>query len=115
MTETLSYWAYASALPLKFGLGVVLGTLLGAAVSAWLSGRSAVEGFENAPHPLQYLSGAVLMGFGGVVSGGCTIGWLLNNSATGHLGVGLAILGYVAGYKLTQATRLVRHQWQPLA
>ena len=106
VTETLSYWAYASALPLKFGLGLVVGTVLGAAISAFISGRSQVEGFENAPHPLQYLSGAVLMGFGGVVSGGCTIGWMLNNAATGHIGVVLAIFGYVIGYKITQ-TRLL--------
>ena len=103
LTETLSYWAYASALPLKFGLGVVGGTVLGAAVSAFISGRSKIDSFENAPHPLQYLSGALLMGFGGVVSGGCTIGWMLNNAATGHLGVALAIFGYILGYKITHA------------
>ena len=100
VTETLSYWAYASALPLKFGLGLVVGTVLGAAISAFISGRSHVEGFENAPHPLQYLSGAVLMGFGGVVSGGCTVGWMLNNAATGHIGVVWQFLDMLLAIKL---------------
>ena len=113
VTETLSYWAYASALPLKFGLALVLGTVIGAAFSAFWGKRNRIEGFEDAPHPLQYLSGAVLMGFGGVVSGGCTVGWMLNNASTGHLGVVLAILGYLAGYKVTQATGLTARQWQP--
>lgn len=113
LAETLSYWAYGSALPLKFGLAIVLGTITGAGLSSFLSKRSRIEGFEDAPHPLQYLFGAVLMGFGGVVSGGCTIGWMLNNASTGHIGVILAVIGYILGYKITQATGFSARQLQP--
>ena len=114
VAETLSWWTYGTALPLKFGLTVVLGTVLGAGLSALWSGRSKVEGFDDAPHPFQYLIGAGLMGFGGVVSGGCTIGWLLNNASTAHLGVVLAVLGYIAGYKVVHASRGIKG-WAKLA
>lgn len=97
VADSLAYIAYADALPLKFGLGIVGGTLIGAAVSARLAGRSRIEGFDGAPHPLRYITGAALMGFGGVVCGGCTINWLVTNTAAGHLGMVIAAAGFFAG------------------
>ncbi|MCB1382025.1 MAG: YeeE/YedE family protein [Notoacmeibacter sp.] len=61
-----------------FGLdqGVLLGTLAGAFLAALISRSFRVEGFRSAgAAPLwRYATGAVLMGFGGVLAGGCTIG-----------------------------------------
>ena len=105
VTESLAWFVYGSALPLKFGLSLVIGTLIGAGLSAQIGRRAALQGFDGAPHPARYLAGASLMGFGGVVSGGCTIGWLLNNAATAHLGVFIAIAGYVTAYKLLSFTK----------
>lgn len=97
VADSLAFLAYAEALPLRFGLGIAGGALVGAAVSAALAGRSQLQGFDGAPHPLRYLIGAALMGFGGVTSGGCTIAWLVTNTSAGHLGVLLAGAGFVAG------------------
>ena len=105
VTESLAWFVYGSALPLKFGLSLVIGTLIGAGLSAQIGRRAALQGFDGAPHPARYLAGASLMGFGGVVSGGCTIGWLLNNAATAHLGVFVAIAGYVTAYWLLSFTK----------
>ena len=61
-----------------FGLdqGVLLGTIAGALLAALLSGTFRIEGFRTAgAAPLwRYVSGAVLMGFGGILAVGCTIG-----------------------------------------
>ena len=95
--DSLAYVVYADALPVRFGTGLVGGTLAGAAVSSLLAGRSRIEGFDGAPHPLRYITGAVLMGFSGVVAGGCTVSWMVTGTAAGHLGAPLALAGFVAG------------------
>ena len=109
ITESFAYFAYGQTLSLKFGIGLIPGCIIGAAVSAAVSRRSRIEGFgPDTPHPLRYLAGATLMGFGGVVSGGCSIGWMLTNAAIGHLGLFLAVVSMLAGMKLAQASfRLV--------
>lgn len=97
VADSLAYVAYAEALPVRFGLGVTAGTLAGAALSAQLAGRARLQGFDGAPHPLRYIAGAVLMGFSGVIAGGCTLNWMVTNTAAGHLGVPLAAAGLFGG------------------
>ena len=97
VADSLAFWSYGEALPLKFGIGVIGGGLFGSLISALFGGRFEVQGFEGAPHPFRYLLGALLMGFGGVVSGGCTVAWLVTNTASGHVGVILAFAGFLIG------------------
>lgn len=111
LTESFAYFTYGQTLSLKFGIGLVPGTILGAAVSAAIGRRSRIETFDaNSPHPIRYLTGAVMMGFGGVVSGGCTIGWMLTNASTGHLGLTIATAGFITGMKLAQSSFGLRFQ-----
>jgi uncharacterized protein len=61
---------------LSVDIGIVLGTFVGALLSALLSGGFSLQGFadsESAGLP-RYLTGALMMGFGGVLAAGCTIG-----------------------------------------
>ena len=44
------------------------------------------------------------MGFGGVVCGGCSVGWMLTNAAIGHQGLLLAVISMLMGMKLAQAS-----------
>jgi uncharacterized membrane protein YedE/YeeE len=37
------------------------------------------------------------MGFGGVIAGGCTVGWLLSGASVMNGGVVIAFLGFMAG------------------
>ena len=105
ITESFAYFAYGQTLSLKFGIGLIPGCIIGAAVSAAVAGRSHVEGFgPDTPHPLRYLAGATLMGFGGVVCGGCSVGWMLTNAAIGHQGLLLAVISMLMGMKLAQAS-----------
>lgn len=57
-----------------FASGLVPGVFLGSFFAALLTGQLALQGFESGPSMARYLSGAALMGFGGMLAGGCAVG-----------------------------------------
>lgn len=61
---------------LSLDIGLVAGVLIGALVSSILFGSFKVQKFgdEGAPHFMRYAAGGILMGFGGILAVGCTIG-----------------------------------------
>lgn len=59
---------------LKFDLGLVPGVFIGASVSALLWREWKLEGFQGGQAMRRYIAGAVLMGFGGMLAGGCAVG-----------------------------------------
>ena len=59
---------------LNFGIGLIPGVIAGAFLAAAFSRELKVEAFQGARSAGRYLVGAVLMGFGGVVAGGCAVG-----------------------------------------
>lgn len=69
------FWATAAQLATPgFGTGLVGGVLMGALVAAVGRRQFRIEGFANAAQTGQSLGGAALMGLGGVLAGGCTVG-----------------------------------------
>lgn len=60
--------------PLKFDLGLVPGVFLGAFTSAALWRELKLEGFQGGQAMRRYIAGALLMGFGGMLAGGCAVG-----------------------------------------
>jgi uncharacterized membrane protein YedE/YeeE len=69
------FWTLAStSVSAKFGVGLVGGVIVGAFLSAAASGRLTWQSFEGPAHFGRFAAGASLMGFGGVLAGGCTIG-----------------------------------------
>jgi uncharacterized membrane protein YedE/YeeE len=60
--------------PLKFDLGLVPGVAAGAFLSALLWRELRLEGFQGGQAMRRYIAGAVLMGFGGMLAGGCAVG-----------------------------------------
>jgi uncharacterized membrane protein YedE/YeeE len=97
IADSLNYLVYSTAFTPKFGVGLIVGAILGAAASSALAGRRKIEGFNNAPHPLRYIAGAFLMGFGGVIASGCTVGWLLSGASVMNGGVLIAFIGFGVG------------------
>lgn len=59
---------------LKFDLGLVPGVALGAFTSALLWRELKLEGFQGGQAMKRYIAGAILMGFGGMLAGGCAVG-----------------------------------------
>jgi uncharacterized protein len=66
---------------LKFDLGLMPGVFAGAFLSALLWRELKLEGFEGGRSMWRYISGAMLMGFGGMLAGGCAVGAGLSGAA----------------------------------
>jgi len=59
---------------LEFDIGLVPGVFIGAFLAAILKGEFAFQGFQDADNMKRAMTGAALMGFGGMLAGGCAIG-----------------------------------------
>lgn len=107
-STTLFYTMAATALEPGFGLGLILGVLGGAHLSARLRGELALQSFENPEQTLRYMLGAVLMGVGGVMAGGCTVGNGLSGVSSLGLGPILGLAAIIAGGVLAQVALAAR-------
>ena len=103
-SETLFWSVAGTAVAPVFGVGIFGGTLIGSFLAANLAGEFHVEGFDGETPVGRYIAGASMMGVGGVLAGGCTIGAGL--SGIGTLGVApvLTLLAIVAGARIADAT-----------
>jgi len=100
-SDTL-FWIIAStAVPAGFGTGLVGGVLLGSFASAAVRGELKFTAFETPTQLGRYAFGAVLMGVGGVLAGGCTVGAGLSGSAMLSFAALLALTSIVVGAALT--------------
>jgi len=95
--ESLLYLMLASGMSADFGVCVVAGVLLGACAAALLSGRFSLQGFESPRRMLRQISGGVLMGVGGVLALGCSIGQGLSGFSTLAVPSLVAAAGIVLG------------------
>ena len=73
-TDTLMGLVNEAELPWGFGLGLVPGVFAGAAGMALLRGEARIQRFGPDTPMERYLVGAVLMGFGSMLAGGCAVG-----------------------------------------
>ncbi len=96
-SEGLFYTMASTALEPGFAGGIMGGVLLGAFASALLRRELRLESFESPEQTLRYLAGAVLMGIGGVLAGGCTVGAGLTGLSTLALGPLVALVAIIAG------------------
>ncbi|HET7525593.1 MAG TPA: YeeE/YedE family protein [Burkholderiaceae bacterium] len=94
--ELLLLWTDRS-LHVTFGIASVVGVALGSAAYALVARRFRWEGFASLADLRNQLTGAVLMGFGGVTALGCSIGQGLTGLSTLAIGSLIALGGIVAG------------------
>lgn len=80
--EALQYLMLATGLRLGFGTATVAGVLAGAAAAAWLSGQVELRGFDSPQQMVRALVGGGLMGIGGALALGCSIGQGLTGLST---------------------------------
>ena len=72
--DTLMGLINARSVPLTFDTGLVPGVFLGSMLAALSTGQCEWQGFEGPAGMVRYLIGAPLMGFGGMLAGGCAVG-----------------------------------------
>ncbi|MCC1492591.1 YeeE/YedE family protein [Cognatishimia sp. F0-27] len=101
--DTLFWTIASSAIPANFGVGLVGGVIGGALLSSLAARRFAPVSFSGPRETVRYLAGAALMGVGGVLAGGCTVGAGLAGVPTLSFAALLAIGAIAAGALTTQA------------
>lgn len=101
VADTLFWSIAATAIAPGLGVGLVLGTLGGALLSALSGQRTGWRSFATPRETGRYVSGAVLMGVGGVLAGGCTIGAGLSGVSTLSTTAILALAAIIIGARLT--------------
>ncbi|MBS0242336.1 MAG: YeeE/YedE family protein [Proteobacteria bacterium] len=72
--DTLMALINAPSIPLGFDLGLIPGVFAGSLVAALITREFVLQGFEGGPSMLRYIAGGTLMGFGGMLAGGCAVG-----------------------------------------
>jgi uncharacterized protein len=97
IADTLQYAMLSTGLSLNFGIATVAGVVAGSLVTALLTGRFELEGFSSPRHLLRSAGGAALMGAGGAMALGCSIGQGLTGLSTLALASFAAIAGIFAG------------------
>lgn len=96
-SEALFYTVASTAVPAGFGSALIGGALLGALASALLGGRFSWVSFGSPGETGRYMTGGALMGFGGVLAGGCTVGAGLAGVPTLSFAAILALASIAAG------------------
>jgi uncharacterized membrane protein YedE/YeeE len=82
---------------LNFGVMALAGVILGSALWALLTGQFRVEWFAGWKDFASHAVGGVLMGVGGVLSMGCTVGQAITGMSTLAIGSILTFLAIVIG------------------
>ncbi len=86
---------------LGFGVVVVLGVILGSFIWSVISKGFRLEWFSSARDFVNHFIGAILMGFGGVLAMGCTIGQGITGISTLAIGSFITFIAIVFGSSLT--------------
>ncbi|HEY1058106.1 MAG TPA: YeeE/YedE family protein [Limnobacter sp.] len=94
--EWLMFYSDASRI-LTVGVVACAGVILGAAASALQEGTFRWEGFQGVEDTANHVVGAALMGFGGILALGCTVGQGLSGVSTLSVASWITVLAIVAG------------------
>ena len=102
---------------MNFGVATVIGVIVGGVSSALSQGQFKLQAFEDLYDLRRYMLGGAIMGIGGVLALGCTVGQGLSELSTLSLGsflatgaiIGGGILGvrYLENGSLTGALRVI--------
>jgi len=97
IADSLQYAMLSTGLTPNFGVATVAGVFAGSLVTALATGRFKLEGYSSPRHMLRSGTGAALMGIGGVMAFGCSIGQGLTGVSTLALGSFVAVAGILLG------------------
>lgn len=95
----MQFATYTATIP-DYGVGLVTGTLLGGALCAWRNAQVRWEACDDGRELGRHLLGAAMMGIGGVMAMGCTIGQGLSGISTMALTAPFTIASIVLGARM---------------
>jgi uncharacterized protein len=97
VVDTVQYVMLSTGLTLNFGIAMVSGVFAGSLLTALVTRRFRLEGYTSPQHMLRSISGAALMGSGGAMALGCSIGQGLTGISTLALSSFVAAAGILLG------------------
>ena len=97
IADTVQYVMLSTGLTLNFGIAMVGGVFAGSLVMALATHRFQWEGYSSPRHMLRSIGGAALMGAGGAMAYGCSIGQGLTGLSTLALASFVAVAGILLG------------------
>jgi hypothetical protein len=86
---------------INFGIAVVFGILAGSFLYGVITGSFRIEGFADKGDLVNHIIAGMMMGFGGVLSLGCTIGQGVSGVSTLALGSFITLAAIIFGAALT--------------
>ena len=95
--NAIQYLMTFTGATINFGIAAVGGIIAGSFVMAKATGTFRIESFVDSGDMLRHMLGAALMGTGGVLALGCTIGQGVTGMSTLSLGSVIALLSIIAG------------------
>lgn len=103
--DVIQYAMLATGMSLRFGIAVVGGVVLGALLWSLLRRQYQLQGFEAPRQMLRYIVGGALMGSGGALALGCSIGQGLTGLSTLSFSSMVSALAILAGARLAWMQR----------
>jgi uncharacterized membrane protein YedE/YeeE len=107
LLELLLLWSDKGRV-VTFGVALALGMVSGSFAWALATRTFRLESFRDAQDLILHLIGGALMGFGGVLALGCTIGQGISGMSTLALGSFIAFLSIIAGAAATMKWQYAR-------
>lgn len=98
--DSLQYLMLSTGTSLRFGVTVVAGIVAGSLLMSLLTREFRWQTFESPAQTGRLLIGGLLMGFGGILALGCTLGQGLSGFSTLAISSLVALAGIVAGTRL---------------
>lgn len=95
--DSIQYFMTFSGSSINFGIATVGGVIVGSFLSALFAREFRFEAFTDKSDMLRHVVGGAIMGIGGVLALGCTIGQGLSGMSTLALGSLIAWLSIIAG------------------
>ena len=86
---------------ITFGVVAVIGVILGSLIWSLVSRSFRIEWFADVKDFINHVIGGILMGVGGILALGCTIGQAITGFSTLAVGSMLAFISIVAGSAMT--------------
>jgi hypothetical protein len=99
--ESVNYLMTYTGSTINFGIAAVFGVVAGSFLYAVLSGTFRIETFSSREDMVNHVIGGVLMGFGGVIALGCTIGQGVTGMSTLAFGSVITLFTIIFGAALT--------------
>lgn len=103
--DSLLYLMLATGKKISFGVALVAGVVLGSFLLAVAQGALKLQGFASPQAMVRAMTGGLLMGIGGALAAGCSIGHGLSGLST------LALMSVTAAAGILIGTALALRGW----